>query len=195
MNIINNYTSSINQSGYSLLAKSKGLSKNRWELSEDLAKSIIELARKDAAENVYMGNEYRALVDAEIAKVAPDREALKAKATAAIKSGNIGKMPKDELYDRWVILLFGTPYGVEGDSMGLGDAIHIYDENGDEILTYSGGVGWHMKPTQSETKIWQTTTKIYYEAYRNERNIIKNNLETNDEFQYMEAENSFEVKA
>lgn len=195
MNISNNYNNLINKSGNSLFAKSKTSSVNKWKLTEDLTENIIELAKKDAANNIYMGKEYSILIKSEVLKVAPDREALKAKATATIKSGNINNMKNNKLYDRWVILLFGTPYEAEGTSMGIGDAIHIYNENGEEILTYSGGVGWHIKETQAEAEVWQTTTKIYYEAYCNERNIIKDNLKIEDEFLYMETENNFDIIA
>ena len=195
MNISNNYTNSASKAINSLFAGSKASQKNKWTLTEDLTKSILETAKEDASDNVYMGEKYRALVNSEIAKVAPDREALKAKATAAVNSGNVNRMNKDDIYSRWVILMFGISYGVEGDSMGLGDAIHIYDENGDEILTYSGGVGWNIKPSRDETNIWQTTTKIYYEAYRNERSIIRSNMAKEGDAQYTEEENHFEVKA
>lgn len=31
--------------------------------------------------------------------------------------------------------------------------IHVYDENGDEILTYTVGVGWHEKESRAETEV------------------------------------------
>lgn len=34
-----------------------------------------------------------------------------------------------------------------------GGGVHVYDENGDEILTYTAGVGWHEKESKAETEV------------------------------------------
>ena len=46
--------------------------------------------------------------------------------------------PDDE---RWLRLLFGEPYEAKFQSEGTGSAVHVYDGNGDKILTYTAGVG------------------------------------------------------
>ena len=51
--------------------------KKEWKLSDSLRDKITEYAREDAAQNVYMGNKFLALRKSEVAKVAPDRSALK----------------------------------------------------------------------------------------------------------------------
>ena len=57
-------------------AAGKASSKKEWKLSDSLREKIIEYAREDAAQNVYMGNKFLALRKSEVAKVAPDRAAL-----------------------------------------------------------------------------------------------------------------------
>jgi len=49
-----------------------------------------------------------------------------------------------EADERWQHLLFGEPYEARLQS----GAVHVYDGNSDEILTYTAGVGWHEKETQ-----------------------------------------------
>ena len=34
-----------------------------------------------------------------------------------------------------------------------GGGVHVYDENGDEILTYTASVGWHEKESKAETEV------------------------------------------
>ena len=56
----------------------KASSKKDWKLSDSLREKIIEYAREDAAQNVYMGNKFLALRKSEVAKVAPDRAGIPA---------------------------------------------------------------------------------------------------------------------
>ena len=84
-----------------------------------------------------MGNKFLALRKSEVAKVAPDRSAL------------MGKLNQDmadmktirEADERRLRLLFGEPYEAKFQSEGTGSAVHVYDGNGDEVLTYTAGVG------------------------------------------------------
>ena len=55
-------------------------------------KKIVELAKKDAKNNVYMGNKFLALRKSEVAKVAPNRAALIGKFNQSMSSGNMGDM-------------------------------------------------------------------------------------------------------
>lgn len=185
----------LSKTGGSLLSGLGNSSKKKWELTEDLTKNILELAKEDAAKGVYMGNEYHALQKNEVSKVSPDREAIKAKVTSEIKSQNARLQNNDDLYSRWVILVFGTPYGVKGNSMEFGNSIRIYDENGDEILCYTGGVGWQYTSSRAEINVDYTLTHLYHEAYCNERSLLKQNINLENEFQYSETESSFEIIA
>jgi hypothetical protein len=141
-----------------------------------------------------MGKEYIALKKAETLKVSPDREALKSK----VSSGNTLGMKKEGLYNKWILIMFGIPYEVEFGGWGLGEAVHVYDENGEEVLTYTGGVGWLEESTQAERKVWKTMTRVYYEAYYNEkkqRGEWDNNEDADDILRSLQRESFFEIEA
>ena len=50
---------------------------------------------------------------------------------------------------RWLCILFGIPYEAEYQGEGTGSALHIYNEGGEEVLTYTQGVGWHEEETKA----------------------------------------------
>ena len=106
----------------------KASSRKEWKLSDSLREQIAGYAREDAVQNVYMGNKFLALRKSEVAKVAPDRAAL---------TGKVDMKTIREADRRWLRLLFGEPYEAEFQS----GAVHVYDGNGDEVLTYTAGVG------------------------------------------------------
>ncbi len=138
--------------------------KKDWKLSDSLRETITAYAREDAAQNVYMGNKFLALRKSEVAKVAPDRSAL---------MGKIDMKEIREADERWLRLLFGEPYEAKFQSEGTGSAIHVYDGNGDEILTYTAGVGWHEKESKAETQVHGALKAAYYSAYHAARQEIK----------------------
>ncbi len=138
--------------------------KKDWKLSDSLRETITAYAREDAARNVYMGNKFLALRKNEVAKVAPDRSAL---------MGKIDMKEIREVDERWLRLLFGEPYEAKFQSEGTGSAIHVYDGNGDEILTYTAGVGWHEKESKAETQVHGALKAAYYSAYHAARQEIK----------------------
>lgn len=158
-------------------------SKKDWELSDSLREKIIGYAREDAAQNVYMGNKFLALRKSEVAKVAPNRSAL---------MGKIGQDMADmkkirEADERWLCILFGKPYEAKFQSEGTGSAVHVYDGNGDEILTYTAGVGWHEKESKAETEVHGALKAAYYDAYHTARQEI--NASSG------EVQNSFDARA
>ena len=112
-----------------------------------------------------MGNKFLAMRRSEVAKVAPNRSAL------------MGKLNQDmadmkeirEADERWLCILFGEPYEAEFQS----SAVHVYDGNGDEILTYTAGVGWHEKESKAETEVHGALKPAYYDAYHAARQKIK----------------------
>ena len=99
-----------------------------------------------------MGNKFLALRKSEVAKVAPDRAAL---------MGKIDMKEIREADERWLRLLFGEPYEARFQSGG----VHVYDGNGDEVLTYTAGVGWHEKESKAETQVHGALKAAYYDAY------------------------------
>ena len=146
----------------------KPSSKKEWKLSDSLREQIAEYAREDAAQNVYMGNKFLALRKSEVAKVAPDRAALMGKV-----SQEMADMKEiREADERWLRLLFGEQYEAKFQSDGTGSAVHVYDGNGDEILTYTAGVGWHEKESKAETQVHGALKAAYYDAFRAARQEI-----------------------
>ena len=138
--------------------------KASFKLSDSLREQIAGYAREDAAQGVYMGNKFLALRKSEVAKVAPDRAAL------------MGKLNQDmadmktirEADERRLRLLFGEPYEAKFQSGG----VHVYDGNGDEVLTYTAGVGWHEKESKAETQVHGALKAVYYDAYHAARQEI-----------------------
>ncbi|MBD5537720.1 MAG: hypothetical protein HDQ99_19125 [Lachnospiraceae bacterium] len=164
-------------------AAGKASSKKEWKLSDSLREKIIEYAREDAAQNVYMGNKFLTLRKSEVAKVAPDRAAL---------MGKIGQYTADmkeikEADERWLRILFGEPY--EAKFQGAGSAVHVYDGNGDEILTYTAGVGWHEKESKAETEVHGALKAAYYDAYHAARQEINSGIAG------MEVQGGFDARA
>ena len=137
----------------------KASSKQEWKLSDSLREQIAEYAREDAAQGIYMGNKFLALRKSEVAKVAPDRAAL---------MGKVDMKTIREADRRWLCLLFGEPYEAEFPSGG----VHVYDGNGDEVLTYTAGVGWHEKESKAETQVHGAMKAAYFDAFRAARQEI-----------------------
>ena len=156
----------------------KASSKKDWKLSDSLREKITEYAREDAAQNVYMGNKFLALRKSEVAKVAPDRSALMGRLNQ-----NMANMKEiREADERWLCILFGEPYEAKFQSEGTGSAVHVYDGNGDEILTYTAGVGWHEKESKAETQVHGALKAAYYDAYHAARQEINAGMEVQGGF-------------
>ena len=153
-------------------------SKKDWKLSDALREKITGYAREDAAQNVYMGNKFLALRKSEVAKVAPDRSALMGKLNQEM--ANMKEIREAD--ERWLRLLFGEPYEAKFQSEGTGSAVHVYDGNGDEILTYTAGVGWHEKESKAETQVHGALKAAYYDAYHAARQEINSGMEVQGGF-------------
>ena len=174
----------------------KASSKKDWKLSDSLQEKITAYAREDAAQNDYMGNKFLALRKSEVAKVAPNRAALIGKFNQSMNSGNMGDMKKIQEADkRWLCILFGIPYEAEYRGEGTGSALHIYNEEGEEVLTYTQGVGWHEKETKAETGVHSALKLAYYEAYHDARKAL--NTGTNAEIinENVVVQSNFDMKA
>lgn len=89
---ISNTISAVKVSGSSSSSVKKTSEKNKWQLTNSLKEKIVELAKKDAKNNIYMGNEFMNLRKAEVAKVAPNRAAL---------IGKLGKINEFWKYGRY----------------------------------------------------------------------------------------------
>ena len=159
----------------------KPSSKKEWKLSDSLREQIAGYAREDAAQNVYMGNKFLALRKSEVAKVAPDRAAL----TGKVNQEMADMKEIREADRRWLCLLFGEPYEAEFQSGG----VHVYDGNGDEVLTYTAGVGWHEKESKAETQVHGALKAAYYDAYHAARQEINSGIAG------MEVQGGFDARA
>ncbi|MBE5906890.1 MAG: hypothetical protein E7277_08940 [Lachnospiraceae bacterium] len=162
-----------------------------WKLTDSLAKQISALAKQDAQKAIYMDKDYIKLQNAELAKVAPNREELKAKATMAINQtgGNRVNNDYDEEEDLVTILL-GLPYKAKFEAGSHGNYIHIFDENGDQILSYTPFSGWHSWPTKEEQMAGRTMTDYYHSEYC----AARKNCTINNELGEMPRA-SFDVRA
>ena len=165
MEVSNNY-STAKLWGTSDKKVSKSSEKNKWKLTDSLKEKIVELAKKDAQDNVYMGNAFMNLRKMEVSKVAPNRAALIGKFNQSMNSGNMSAMKEVEKADKkWLCILFGIPYEAEFQGEGTGSAAHVYNECGEEVLTYTEGVGWQEKETKAESQVHSALKSTYYEAF------------------------------
>ena len=174
----------------------KTSSKKDWKLSDSLQEKITEYAREDAAQNVYMENKFLALRKSEVAKVAPNRAALIGKFNQSMNSGNMGDMKKIQEADkRWLCILFGIPYEAEYQGEGTGSALHVYNEEGEEVLTYTQGVGWHEKETKAETGVHSALKLAYYEAYHDARKALNTGTNVEITNENVVVQSNFDMKA
>ena len=174
----------------------KASSKKDWKLSDSLQEKITEYAREDAAQNVYMGNKFLALRKSEVAKVAPNRAALIGKFNQSMNSGNMGDMKEIQEADkRWLCILFGIPYEAEYQGEGTGSALHIFNEEGEEVLTYTQGVGWHEKETKAETGVHSALKLAYYEAYHDARKALNTGTNVEITNENVVVQSNFDMKA
>ena len=174
----------------------KASSKKDWKLSDSLQEKITEYAREDAAQNVYMGNKFLALRKSEVAKVAPNRAALIGKFNQSMSSGNMGDMKEIQEADkRWLCILFGIPYEAEYQGEETGSALHIFNEEGEEVLTYTQGVGWHEKETKAEMGVHSALKLAYYEAYHDARKALNTGTNVEITNENVVVQSNFDVKA
>lgn len=138
----------------------------KWKLTDAMKEKIAKTAKEDARSHIYMSDRFNRLRKAEVSKAAPDRAALIGQISRSLAESTENQKEIREADERWLRIFFGAPYKAKIQSEGFGSAVHIYDENGDEILTYTGGVGWHTKESKAESAIQRAMKSAYYEAYQ-----------------------------
>ena len=172
------------------------LLKNKWKLTDSLKEKIVDLAKKDAQDNVYMGNAFMNLRKTEVSKVAPNRAALIGKFSQSMNSGNMSAMKEVEEADKkWLCMLFGIPYEAKYQETGTGSAIHVYNEAGEEVLTYTGGVGWQEKETKAESQVHSALKMTYYEAFSEARKALNSEEKTGSVGENIILQDNFDMKA
>ena len=172
------------------------LLKNKWKLTDSLKEKIVDLAKKDAQDSVYMGNAFMNLRKTEVSKVAPNRAALIGKFSQSMNSGNMSAMKEVEEADKkWLCMLFGIPYGAKYQGTGTGSAIHVYNEDGEEVLTYTGGVGWQEKETKAESQVHSALKMTYYEAFSEARKALNSEEKAGSINEDIISQGNFDMKA
>ena len=195
MEVSNNY-STAKLWGTSDKKVSKSSEKNKWKLTDSLKEKIVELAKKDAQDNVYMGNAFMNLRKMEVSKVAPNRAALIGKFNQSMNSGNMSAMKEVEKADKkWLCILFGIPYEAEFQGEGTGSAAHVYNECGEEVLTYTEGVGWQEKETKAESQVHSALKSTYYEAFCDARKALNSEQRTGGMNENIMSQDNFDMKA
>ena len=193
---ISNAINTVSVSGSSSSSAKKTSEKNKWQLTDSLKEKIVELAKKDAKNNIYMGNEFMNLRKAEVAKVAPNRAALIGKFNQSMSSGNMGDMKEIQEADkRWLCILFGIPYEAEFQGEGTGSAAHVYNECGEEVLTYTEGVGWQEKETKAESQVHSALKMTYYEAFSEARKALNSEEKAGSINEDIISQGNFDMKA
>ena len=171
------------------------LLKNKWKLTDSLKEKIVDLAKKDAQDSVYMGNAFMNLRKTEVSKVAPNRAALIGKFSQSMNSGNMSAMKEVEEADKkWLCMLFGIPYEAKYQETGTGSAIHVYNEEGEEVLTYTGGVGWQEKETKAESQVHSALKMTYYEAFSEARKALNSEEKTGSIGENIILQDNFDMK-
>lgn len=118
------------------------------------------------------------------------------KINQSMDSGNMSTMKEVQEADkRWLCILFGIPYEAEYQGQGKGSAVHVYNESGEEVLTYTEGVGWHEKETKAESQVHSTLKSAYYEAYCTARKTIKSEEVENIANENVMLQSGFDMKA
>ena len=171
---ISNAINTVSVSGSSSSSAKKTPEKNKWQLTDSLKEKIVELAKKDA----------------------PKRAARIGKFNQSMSSGNMGDMKEIQEADkRWLCILFGIPYEAEYQGEGIGSALHIYNEEGEEVLTYTQGVGWHEKETKAETGVHSALKLAYYEAYHDARKALNTGTNVEITNENVVVQSNFDMKA
>ena len=143
-----------------------------------------------------MGDTFINLRKEEVSKVAPNRTALIGKFTQAMNSADASVRSDVEEADRkWLCILFGIPYKAEAQGTGYGSAVHVYNELGEGVLTYTGGVGWQEKETKAETEVNSALKWTYYEAYSEARKALKREENTVGSNEDVSSQATFDAKA
>ena len=96
---------------------------------------------------------------------------------------------------KWLCILFGIPYEAEFQGEGTGSAAHVYNECGEEVLTYTEGVGWQEKETKAESQVHSALKSTYYEAFCDARKALNSEQRTGGMNENIMSQGNFDMKA
>lgn len=134
-----------------------------------LEERIIVIAKRDAANGVYMSSEYAQLEKEAVSECSPNRSAAISQVSSLMtskKHSTTGGYPL-------IAILLGLPYKAEMSSGLHGNYASIYNEGGEMIASYHWKSGWTSVPTAAENACTDKLTEIYYNAYHEARIAIK----------------------
>ena len=136
---------------------------------EKLYNTITEMAKKDAKEGIYMGEDFLKLRKEYVAQVSPDR------AQAIAQASHFAEMPiaSNKEIDVFLSMLMHLPYKPNTDFISLANTGQIYDKNGDAIVASHYGGGFSAVSTPAEKARHNEVKFAYYDAYKEERQEIK----------------------
>ena len=81
----------------------------------------------------------------------------------------------------------------EWKETGTGSAIHVYNEEGEEVLTYTGGVGWQEKETKAESQVHSALKITYYEAFSEARKALNSEEKTGSAGENIIMQDNFDM--
>ena len=70
-------------------------------------------------------------------------------------------------------MLFGIPYEAKYQGTGTGSAIHVYNEEGEEVFDLYRGSRLAGKNKKAESQVHSALKMTYYEAFSEARKSIK----------------------
>lgn len=68
-------------------------------------------------------------------------------------------------------------------------------EEGEEVLTYTGGVGWQEKETKAESQVHSALKMTYYEAFSEARKALNSKEKTGSVGENIILQDNFDMKA
>ena len=84
-------------------------------------------------------------------------------------------------------MIFGRAYEISKDS-DMASCTHVYNEEGEELVTYTPGSGWTNGPTtKAENKVYQAMDSVYVETYNAERKRLAGGVKGTVNKDYIES--------
>ena len=173
----------------------KGLTKivDKMELEETINSASKQL---DTAKYTPQSIELLTVTLQKAKEVFNDDNATKHEVDEAINKLNEVVAALVEKADKkWLCILFGIPYEAEFQGEGTGSAAHVYNECGEEVLTYTEGVGWQEKETKAETQVHSALKSTYYEAFCDARKALNSEQRTGGMNENIMSQGNFDMKA
>lgn len=139
---------------------------NKEKMFESFAQEIKDIVKRDATNGVYMSEDYVAVQNKYVSKVAPDR----AKAISQV-SQKLDTIPSQTVAEYWMKLL-DEPYKASINVGQIMKTAHVYNENGEKIADYSSLTGWTSVPTKAEEQFWMIASSMYSKMFDEARQEI-----------------------